>query len=95
MTEEEFHACIDPWRDPRIWSKKKNGEWTLLDSVLNHRNEAGIDEVRLKKIEECRFIVTPSREPDAPENEYILMGRGYIDKYNSRAIDDNPEEKDS
>jgi hypothetical protein len=92
MTEEEFYACIDSHRDPRIWKKDKAGGWQLFDSVLNHINDPGVDKVRLGKIEDCKFVLTPSREPSEPENEYVLMGRGYIDKHNYQAVKDNQEE---
>jgi N-acetyl sugar amidotransferase len=92
MTEEEFNQCIDTWRDPRIWSKDATGEWVLQDSIENHINDPGVGEVRLEKIEDCHFTLTPSREPDVAEDEHVLMGRGYIDKYNYRAVDDNQEE---
>jgi N-acetyl sugar amidotransferase len=90
MTEEEFVACVENRRDKRIWKCSASGEWALLDSVINHLDEEGVDAVRLEKTEECRFLVTPTAEPQTPDNEYLLMGRGYIDKYNFGAIDDQP-----
>lgn len=87
MTEAEFYAHIDSWRDPKIW-KNERGGWELIDSVVNHVNDEGVDGVRLKKTESCEFIVTPSREPDEAEDVYVLMGRGYIDKYNYKALKD-------
>ena len=40
-----------------------------------------VDEVRLEKVEPCKFLLTPSAEPNAKEDAYLLMGRCYIDKY--------------
>jgi len=87
MKEEEFYACIDPFRDPRIW-KKINGKWALLDSVTNHIHDDGVEQVRLKTIKDGPFLLTSSGEPQEPEDSYVLMGRGYIDKYNYKAVKD-------
>lgn len=92
ISEADFFHYIDPFRDPHVWRKDKNGEWELIDSVENHLNDDGVDHVRLEKKENCNFIITASREPDEPDNEYILMGRGYIDKNNFKAIEDDQDE---
>ena len=91
ITEEELYSYIDPFRDPNIWQKDDAGQWQLLDSVTNHVNDEGVDAVRLPRTGPSEFILTPSREPNAIEDQYILMGRGYIDKYNFQAIDDDQE----
>lgn len=91
MTEQEFLACIDDRRDQRIWMKNIDEEWKLRDSVLNHTDALGIDEVRLEKIEECHYQITPAAEQQTADNEYLLMGRGYIDKYNYGAVGDQPQ----
>ena len=90
MTESEFYECVDRFRDPRIWGKGASEQWRLLDSIEEHAGDPGVEDARLAKIEECRFDVTPSREPDAVENEQILMGRGYLNKYNQWSVDDTP-----
>lgn len=94
LTEKEFYAALEDKRDPMIWKKDALGKWQLLDSILNHKNDSGIDEVRLEKKEDCHFVVTPSREPQTREDNYVLMGRGYIDKYNYCAVEDTPEVKE-
>jgi len=87
MSESEFYACVNPFRDSRAW-KKVNENWVLCDSILNHVNDEGVKDVRLPKTGVSRFIVTASREPGEREDEYVLMGRGYIDKYNYKALKD-------
>jgi N-acetyl sugar amidotransferase len=79
MGEGEFWRFIDQYRDPNIWSRNGNGEWEFKDSILNHRYDEGIDDVRLKKRENCDFIITPSRNPSIAEDRYLLMGRGWVD----------------
>lgn len=90
IAERELYDWVDARRDPRIWAKDGKGKWQMLDSVTNHVNDPGVDAVRLKKTEDCRFLVTPSREPGVAEDEEILMGRSYLDKYHQRAVDDEP-----
>jgi len=91
MKDGELFRLIDAHRDRRIWQQKGEG-WELKDSVLSHVNDEGIDNVRLEKEEDCHFKITPSREPDVPEDHYVLMGRGYINKYNYQAVDDNQDQ---
>lgn len=90
MPEEEFWACIQDRRDPHIWTKNEGGEWEIRDSIVNHIDDSGVDAVRLEKTEDCAFRLTPTAEPQTPDDQYLLMGRGYIDKYNYGAIEDQP-----
>ena len=90
MGESEFRSCTENRRDSRIWMRDSSGEWVLRDSILNHQGDAGVDAVRLATMEDCHFQVTPSAEPLTPDDNYLLMGRGYIDKYDYGAIDDQP-----
>lgn len=91
MTESEFSACVVNRRDPRIWNKDSDGSWHLLDSVVNHRNDEGVDAARLHKEQDCHFRVTTSSEPNTLEDSYLLMGRGYMDKYNFGSVEDQPQ----
>lgn len=90
MTEREFLACVENRRDEHIWGRSVSGGWALRDSVINHVDDEGVDAARLEKVEECHYQITPSAEPQTPDNEYLLMGRGYVDKYDYGAIDDQP-----
>ena len=90
MTETRFWDCVKDRRDPRIWGRERDGAWSLLDSILNHIDDHGVDTARLSKEEECHFRITPSSEPNTLKDSYLLMGRGYMDKYNYGAIEDQP-----
>jgi N-acetyl sugar amidotransferase len=79
MAPREFSACIDAKRDPRIWSPTDTGRFTLIDSIVNHVHDEGLDEVRLSAKEDCRFAVTQGRDPEAKEKKYVLIGRGWVD----------------
>jgi len=90
LTEARFYECVDRLRDPRIWEKDANGEWTLRDSVTRHAGDPGVEAARLPRVESCEFIVTPSREPEVREDEEALMGRGFLNRFNQSAMDDSP-----
>ncbi len=78
ITENSFYYYINQHRDPKIWLQQ-NGKWTLLDSVINHAQDKGVEEARLPKKEGCEFQLTKLRQP-APEREkYTLIGRGFVD----------------
>ncbi len=47
MTEREFLQSIEHLRDPQIWEKGANDEWRVKDSVANHIDDVGVNEVRL------------------------------------------------
>lgn len=90
MSEREFWTCVESRRDERIWKCTPSGEWQLRDSVLEHAGDKGVDAVRLEKTEECAYRITPVAEPQTPDDEYLLMGRGYIDPYDYGAVEDQP-----
>lgn len=88
MTKDELLSCVWNRRDSLIWEKGSDGNWKLLDSILNHKNDLGVNEVRLEKSGPCKFLLTPSAEANVKEDAYLLMGRGYIDKYDYGALED-------
>jgi N-acetyl sugar amidotransferase len=91
MTEHEFNACVINRRDLNIWQQSRDGEWQLQDTIANHVDDFGVNEVRLKKISDCEFKITaPAELPNSSDNKYLLMGRGYIDKFNYGAHEDQP-----
>lgn len=90
MSEQEFLDCVWDRRDARIWTRDQAGEWVLRDRIDRHAGDEGVDAVRLEKNDTCHYRVTPTAEPRTPDNEYLLMGRGYIDKYDYGAVDDQP-----
>lgn len=92
VEEKEFWGHIDQKRSPEIW-KNNNGSFELIDSVVNHAADSGIDSVRLEtpvversafttgqEREDCNFIITPLKDTEAKENKYVLIGRGWVDE---------------
>ncbi len=82
LTETEFYQAIDKFRDPRAWEKVGN-DWVLKDSVLdidlaNSEQELIVEDPR-------EYIQTKLLEEQSFEDEYILLGRTYIDEANYKA----------
>lgn len=77
MDEPSFWALIDRHRDPRIWARDSSGGWLLADSVINHPASAGT--AALETVKDCDYRITPSRDPGANEEEYVLLHRGFVD----------------
>lgn len=90
MEEQEFLDCVWNRRDPRIWKRGEDDVWCLRDSVVNHLADDGVEAARLHQNDSCEFLLTPSGDPSHKEDEYLLMGRGYLDKYNYGAREDQP-----
>lgn len=88
MTERELMEHIDPFRDRRIYEKDSSGRWILKDSAVNHRNDPGVEAVRLEKIEERKYFLTKPVESHSLERGYLLTGRPYLDQRNFKALED-------
>jgi len=86
MTKEEFYKIIEPFRDPLIWKKTKNGEYVRIDKIANHISDNNVDNARLKMNDSKRYFHSLLLEPEDENGGYILMGRGYIDETNYRAL---------
>ncbi|KKS42995.1 MAG: hypothetical protein UV05_C0034G0003 [candidate division CPR1 bacterium GW2011_GWA2_42_17] len=78
ISEKELLASIDQKRHPGIW-RQINNSWQLLDSITNHANDAGVNQVRLtpSPSPSLKFALTSSKNPGETENNYILIGKGY------------------
>jgi N-acetyl sugar amidotransferase len=79
MTESGFRYFIDKRRDPAIWTNNDAEKWTLKDDVSKHAEDRGIEEVRLAKLEDCEFAITPSKTGEPERDDYTLIGRGFVD----------------
>ncbi len=81
LSRNEYEQLIHKHRSNYIWQEMSNGHYQLSDSVVLHKNDLGVDDVRLEKVEECDFQVTKTRDPNPIEDKYILVGRGWVDSY--------------
>jgi len=86
IREEEFFSYIDPFRDLSIW-KKKGDKWELKDSIINYKKDKSVNKSRLKIFDRREYQVTSLLEKESMEDEYILLGRSYLDEKNFKAIE--------
>lgn len=56
ITEKEFEAAVDDMRDRRAWEYK--GKWQRTDTIADHINDPHVEEVRLPRKGEAKFICT-------------------------------------
>ena len=87
LTEQQFNDMIEPFRDPNVWRKEDDGNWTLLDSVVNHANDEGVEEARLTGSDPRDYRLTGLLEEPSLEDDYIIYGRTYMDEGNYKAIE--------
>jgi len=87
MTEEEFMKFINLHRDLDIWELNGEDEWNLKDSISNHLNDDGVEKARLEgTLDRREYLQTVSFEDPNKDNEYVLMGRSYMDENDFRAV---------
>ena len=86
MTKEEFYKIINPFRDPLVWEKTKSGEYVRIDKIANHILDTNVENARLIKNDPKKYYHSLLLEPEDENGGYILMGRGYIDETNYKAI---------
>lgn len=84
ITEEELYASIEPFRDPKAWTKF-DGKWTLISNTADLIQADGIDEARLNPIHSQPYIQTDNKEPSKEDTTYLLTGRSYSDETNFKA----------
>lgn len=61
MTEDEFEKYVEHLRDPSIWKIGNDGKWRTKDNIGNHKNDSGVDEVRLSLIPDRKGFVRSKR----------------------------------
>ncbi|MCW8914492.1 MAG: N-acetyl sugar amidotransferase [Magnetovibrio sp.] len=72
MSHDELWELIDQHRNPLFW-EKDGSTWRQKNSVLDTTDAGDITPK-----EECQFHITPSRAPEQDENQYMLIGKGYV-----------------
>ena len=85
ITKDDFYSYIEPFRDENIWQKNSDGLWIVNDSIANHITGLDIENARLDNINPKEYIQTQLLEDEG--DDYILMGRTYIDEKNFKAIE--------
>ena len=87
LSKEEFMTSINPFRDKTVWKETSNGQFVLRDSIINHINDDGVDAVRLKVDDPREYKLTELLEKHDMNDDYILLGRAFIDENNFKAIE--------
>jgi N-acetyl sugar amidotransferase len=89
MPAEEFWSIAEGLRSPEIW-EAAGDRMVLRDSIERHADGPGVERARLPAVSDCTYLLTGSQEPDSDSDRYLLMGRGYIDKYSFGAVEPSP-----
>lgn len=86
LSEDEFMSYIDPFRDASAWEKKNDGNWFCKASVLakDINLQSGQE---LEVIDPREYKLTELLEDQSSFDEYILLGRTYMDKRNYKAVE--------
>lgn len=77
ITEEEFEKDIERMRDPQIWEKDDAEKWRVKDSVVNHINDPGVDDVRLPLGETRTYFMSPNKK-DGDEKDFSRQGKDFV-----------------
>ena len=80
LSKKEFFGMLNSFRSNVIW-RKKNNDWQLIDSIVNHNTDKGAKQVALKKKEDCIFNSDSKRTKQLEIKDYTLLGRGWVDKH--------------
>ena len=86
LSEDEFTKLINPFRDPKVWIENSVGDWDLQDNIFNY-DVLSDDSEELDVIDYREYKLTKLLEDQSSFNEYILLGRTYMDKRNYKAVE--------
>ena len=78
---------INSFRDKRAWKETSKGNFVLRDSIINHIDDDGVDAVRLNVSDPREYRLTELKEDHDMNDDYILLGRAFIDEKNFKAIE--------
>lgn len=87
MSRADFMAIVNSFRDKKVWGENSAGEWYLKDSITNHKNDPGVNAVRLTVDNPCEYRLTALLEQQTFLDNYILTGRTYMDEFNFKAVE--------
>jgi N-acetyl sugar amidotransferase len=73
LTEQEFVDAIEPMRDRDIWEQDENGEWVLTDSVGNHKDDPGVDDVRVDVTSDDHWSDIENTVTDYGDQDFITL----------------------
>jgi len=74
-----FFELLNKHRSNTIWLKNNNN-WELKDSIINHKNDFGLNEVSFETTGKCVFDSSSKKIEEEEINNYTLIGRGWVDE---------------
>ena len=86
MDRRQIFKLVDKFRDNTAWEVDAKNGWLLKDSVVNHEDDKGVDDVRIEPSGDCRFAPDSSRTAEK-ESSYLLIGRGWVDNWSHPSDD--------
>ncbi len=79
ITKNGFEFLINQHRSPIFWLRNSDWEYKPKVDIISEMRKAADPKVALEKIERCNFIVTPSKEPNTNDDQYIIIGKGFVE----------------
>lgn len=86
ISEDEFMSYINPFRDPNVWEENKEGDWSLKKSILKEKINLNTGE-ELEVVDPREYMQTELLEDQSKYDQYILLGRSYMDARNYKAVE--------
>lgn len=86
LSENEFYKLIAPFRDPKIWTENSAGIWELKENIFDY-DVLSDSSQELDVVDPREYQSTQLLEDQSSFNEYILLGRTYMDKRNYKAVE--------
>ena len=84
LSTDGSKKILDQFRDKRAW-RFINKKWELINPIYDEKHSS-LNKNFIKKINEKNYYKkTPLLEIEDENNDYILMGRTYLDKFNFKA----------
>ena len=86
MSKDEFYKLIEPFRDENVWAKNSSGVWEIKRCIFNY-DVLRDNSQELDVVDAREYHLTELLEDQSSYNEYILLGRTYLDERNYKAVE--------
>ena len=90
LSKTEFEKILKKIRNKNLWKRNRDNGWKLINNLRDYDSN-NVELLKLSKKSNCNFKISNREINKKNNNEYLLMGRGYIDKYNYGALEDQPK----
>ena len=76
MNPNKIMTSIEKHRNLKVWKKIGRTNWKRRETLKASYGQA--EAARLPVKENCRFRICNKREPGRPDNDYIIIGKGFV-----------------